>query len=143
LGRSGRGNRLSAMGRLIHFEIHAEDPERAIEFYKSVFGWGVTRWEGPVDYWLVDTGEEKEPGINGAIMRRTESGAPASAPGDAPNAFICTIEVESIEQAEKAIPEAGGEQVAPRQEIPNVGSFSYFKDTEGNIFGALEPAPPE
>jgi hypothetical protein len=128
------------MGRLIHFEIHAADPERAIEFYKSVFGWGVTRWDGPVDYWLLDTGEDTEPGINGAIMRRVESAAPA---GDAPNSFVCTIEVGSIEDAEKSIPDAGGEQVAPRQEIPGVGRVSYFKDPEGNIFGALEPAPAE
>ena len=129
------------MGRLVHFEIHAEDPERAIEFYKAVFGWGVTKWDGPVDYWLLDTGEEEKPGINGAIMRRIESGKPASAPGDAPNAFICTVEVDSIDEIEKAIPAAGGEQVAPRQEIPNVGKVSYFKDTEGNIFGTLEPVP--
>ena len=128
------------MGRLVHFEIHAEDPERAIEFYKAVFGWGVTKWEGPVDYWLVDTGEESDPGINGAIMRLTESGQPASAPGDAPNAFICTVEVGSIEDTEKAVPDAGGEQVSPRQDIPGVGKVSYFRDTEGNIFGALEPA---
>ena len=46
----------------------------------------------------------------------------------------------SIEETEKVVPDAGGEQVAPRQEIPNVGKVSYFKDTEGNIFGALEPA---
>lgn len=131
------------MGRLVHFEIHAADPERAIEFYKAVFGWGVTKWEGPIDYWLVDTGEESEPGINGAIMRRLESGEPASAAGDAPNAFICTVEVGSIEDTEKAIPGAGGEQVSPRQEIPGVGKVSYFRDTEGNIFGALEPARPE
>ncbi len=127
------------MGRVIHFEIHADDPERAAEFYKSVFGWGVTKWEGPIDYWLVDTGEQSDPGINGAILRR-----PGSEPiqDAAVNSFVCTIEVGSIEDAEKAIPEAGGEQVLARQNVPNVGLLAYFKDSEGNIFGALQPAPP-
>jgi uncharacterized protein len=124
------------MGRVTHFEIHADDPERAAEFYKKLFGWGVTSWEGPLDYWLVDTGEEDKPGINGAIMRRMGSGPAEDA---AVNSFVCTIEVDSIEDTERAVPEAGGEQVLPRQELPNVGKISYFKDTEGNIFGALEP----
>jgi len=58
------------MPRIIHFEILAEDPERAIEFYRKVFGWEIHKWEGPFDYWLVTTGEDDEPGINGAIMSK-------------------------------------------------------------------------
>ena len=50
------GARLRAMGRVVHFEIHADDPERAVKFYRGVFGWDVTKWDGPVDYWLVDHG---------------------------------------------------------------------------------------
>jgi hypothetical protein len=56
------------MPRVIHFEINADDPERAVKFHKKVFDWKITKWEGPVDYWLVTTGEDKVPGINGAIM---------------------------------------------------------------------------
>jgi hypothetical protein len=124
------------MARVVHFEIHAEDPERAIRFYGTVFGWQIARWEGPVDYWLITSGPDEEPGINGAIIRRM-----GGAPGDVAsvNAFVNTIQVDSIDETEKAIPAAGGEQVVPRQEFPGVGKVSYFQDTEGNVFGALEP----
>jgi predicted enzyme related to lactoylglutathione lyase len=125
------------MGRVVHFEIHAEDPERAVRFYESVFGWEVKSAGGPVDYWLVTTGPDSEPGVNGAILRRMGSAPAADSPV---SAFVNTIEVESIADAEKTIPDAGGEQVVARQEIPGVGLISYFKDTEGNVFGALEPA---
>ena len=126
------------MGRVIHFEIHADDPERASAFYQAVFGWEIKKWDGPVDYWLVTTGPEGEQGINGAIMRRM-----GSEPTDDQdvNSFVNTVETTSIEDTEKAVPEAGGEQVVARQEIPGVGKVSYFKDTEGNIFGAMEPDP--
>jgi predicted enzyme related to lactoylglutathione lyase len=127
------------MGRVIHFEIHAEDPERASAFYRAVFGWEIKKWDGPVDYWLITTGPDAEAGINGALIRRMGSGEPAE--GAAANAFVNTIEVASVEETEKAVPIAGGEQVVARDEIPGVGQLSYFKDTEGNVFGALEPAP--
>lgn len=125
------------MPRPIHFEIHADDPERAVSFYDAVFGWRIAKWDGPVDYWLVTTGEEDEPGINGAILRRM-GGTPGDS--DSVNAFVNTIQVESIERAEREIPAAGGEQVVPRQDLPGVGKVSYFRDTEGNVFGTLEPA---
>ncbi len=57
------------MPRPVHFELPAADPERAARFYTDVFGWTIEKWEGPVEYWLVTTGEEDEPGINGGIMR--------------------------------------------------------------------------
>ena len=124
------------MGRVIHFEVHAADPDRAVRFYEGVFGWRVEKAGGPVDYWLVTTGPDEGPGINGAILRRMGS-EPSS--DQAVNSFVNTIEVDSLEETERAVPDAGGEQVLPRQEIPDVGKLAYFKDTEGNIFGALEP----
>lgn len=128
------------MGRVVHFEIHAENPERAVEFYKALFGWEIHKWDGPVDYWLVTTGPEGEPGINGAILRHMGA---AVGEGQGPNAFVCTVGVEDIGATEKAVTDAGGEQVVARQEIPGVGKVSYFKDTEGNVFGALEPLAEE
>jgi len=124
------------MGRVIHFEIHAEDPDRAERFYTTVFGWEVQRYGGPVDYRLLTTGPAGQAGIDGAILQR-QSGGPAE--GQPVNAYVCTISVESLEDAERAIPGAGGEQVVERMEVPGVGHLAYFKDTEGNIFGALEP----
>jgi predicted enzyme related to lactoylglutathione lyase len=124
------------MGRVGHFEIHAEDPERAIAFYRDLFGWEISKWDGPVDYWLVTTGPDSEPGINGAILPHMGG---AAGEGQGPNAFVCTVGVEDIGATERAVQGAGGEQVVARQEIPGVGKLSYFKDTEGNVFGALEP----
>src|SRR5260370_14373645 len=60
------------MSRVIHFEIPASDPERASAFYKKVFGWKIEKWPGPTDYWLVNTGAEGTPGINGGLMKKTE-----------------------------------------------------------------------
>jgi predicted enzyme related to lactoylglutathione lyase len=125
------------MGRVVHFEIHAADCDRAERFYKRVFGWEVQSHEGaPVDYRLITTGADGEAGINGAIVaRRGEVDGK-----DAIVAFVCTIEVEDIEATEAAVREAGGEQVVDRQSMEQVGSFSYFRDPEGNVFGAMQPA---
>jgi uncharacterized protein len=124
------------MGRVIHFEIHADDVDRAERFYTAVFGWGVQRYGGPQDYRLLTTGPDDRLGINGAVLKR-QGGGPA--PGAAVNAYTCTIQVDSIEETERAVPAAGGEQILDRMEVPEVGRLAYFKDTEGNIFGALQP----
>jgi predicted enzyme related to lactoylglutathione lyase len=63
------------MPRVVHFEIHADDVQRAVKFYGDLFGWKIESWDGPVEYWLVTTGEDQEPGINGAIMKRPEPAA--------------------------------------------------------------------
>ena len=123
-------------GRVVHFEIHAADPDRAERFYKRVFDWEIRRWDGaPVDYRLITTGTDGEPGINGAIVERR-----GPVDGTAVTAFVCTVSVDDLAAVEAAVPEAGGEQVVDRQELENVGSFAYFKDTEGNIFGAMQSA---
>jgi uncharacterized protein len=125
------------MGRVVHFEIHAADPDRAERFYRRVFGWEISRWEGaPLDYRLITTGKEGEPGINGAVVQRR-----GALDGTAVTAFVCTVDVDDLAALERDVPEAGGEQVVDRQELEHVGSFAYFKDTEGNIFGAMQSAP--
>ena len=122
------------MGRVVHFEIHAGDPARAERFYKRVFGWEINRWEGlPVDYRLITTGGDDSPGINGAIVQRR-----GSIDGKAVTAFVCTVDVDDLDAIEAAVAEAGGEQVVDRQQVEGVGSYAYFKDTEGNIFGAMQ-----
>jgi uncharacterized protein len=123
-------------GRVVHFEIHAADPDRAERFYRRVFDWEIRRSEGaPVDYRLVTTGSDDQPGINGAIVERR-----GRLDGKAVTAFVCTVAVEDLAAVEAAVPAAGGEQVVDRQDLENVGSFAYFKDTEGNIFGAMQSA---
>src|SRR3954452_5285598 len=103
------GIRSAAMGRVIHFEIHAEDPDRAQRFYTTVFGWNAQAYGGPVDYRLLTTGPDDQPGINGALLRRQGSTGPAD--GQPVNAYVCTISVDSLDETERAVPEAGGRQV--------------------------------
>ena len=90
----------------------------------------------PVDYRLITTGGDDQPGINGAIVERR-----GKVDGKAVTAFVCTVDVDDLEAIQAAVAEAGGEQVVDRQELEGVGSYAYFKDTEGNIFGAMQSAP--
>lgn len=121
------------MKRVVHFEISADDPEKAADFYRQVFGWEIRKWEGPIDYWLVTTGAESDPGINGALKHRVDPG----------QMTINTIDVPSIDDFTRKIVEAGGGIVMPKTEIPGVGYHAYCRDTEGNIFGIIEGGPSE
>jgi predicted enzyme related to lactoylglutathione lyase len=123
------------MGRVVHFEIHASDMDRAERFYTGVFGWQSQKFDGPIDYRLINTGPNSEAGIDGALVERR--GALAG-DGEAVIAYVCTIQVDDIGATEEKVKEAGGEQVVDRQTIPDVGQLSYFKDTEGNVFGAMQ-----
>ena len=124
------------MGRVVHFEIHCADLDRAERFYRAVFGWDVQRWEGaPIDYRLVTTGPDQEPGINGALLQRR-----GERDGDAVNEVVNTVQVEDLADVERRVADAGGTQVMPRDTVPGVGDLAYFKDTEGNVVGALQPA---
>ena len=119
------------MSRIVHFELPADDPERAIEFYKKVFGWHIYKWEGPIDYWLIETGKEPEPGIDGGLGRRQD-----------PNeGVVNTIGVDSVDEAVKKIEEHGGKIVRPKQAVPGVGWLAYFEDTEGNMTGIMQDDP--
>jgi hypothetical protein len=119
------------MPRVIHFEIPAGNPERAVEFYKKAFGWKIEKWAGPVDYWLVTTGEDKEPGINGAITEKS----------DYITVTTNTVDVASYEDAVKKIVEAGGKVLMPKMAVPGIGYMTYCNDTEGNVFGIMQNDP--
>ena len=121
------------MPRVVHFEIHADDPQRAVNFYQNVFGWQINKWEGPEDYWLVKTGANNEPGINGAILQRR---GPIN--GDAVIAYVCTIDVPDIDEAIAKATSQGGTVALPKMPVPGVGWLAYYKDSEGNIFGMLQ-----
>ena len=119
------------MNRVVHFDISADDPERAVKFYTDVFGWTVQKWDGPVDYWLVSTGLEGEPGIDGGIAKRK---MPSETTTN-------TIEVPSVDEYLKKIGDAGGKIIAPKMPIPGVGYLAMCLDTEGNPFGIMEADP--
>ena len=114
--------------RFVHFEIVAENPEKAAEFYTKVFGWKISKWEGgAVEYWLVMTGEKGEPGIDGGIVR-----ASMMPPG---TKTINTVMVEDIDAFQKKVTDAGGKVLVPKYSIPGVGQMAYCADAEGVVFG--------
>ena len=123
------------MGRIVHFEIHADNVERAVRFYTDVFAWKITRWENN-DYWMIVTGEAGTPGINGGLMPRR---GPPPAEGQAVNAFPCTVEVDDLDAHLAKVEGAGGKTVVPKMPVPGVGWLAYCKDTEGNIVGLMQP----
>ncbi|OGC93890.1 MAG: glyoxalase [candidate division Zixibacteria bacterium RBG_16_48_11] len=123
------------MPRVIHFEIQAENPERAVRFYQNAFSWKFDKWEGPEDYWLITTGPNDQPGINGGLMKRR---GPGPQENQAVNSFVCTIGVENLDSAMASATKQGGTMVVPKMPVPEVGWLSYFKDTEGNIFGIFQ-----
>jgi hypothetical protein len=116
------------MPRVVHFELDAEKPERAIKFYEKVFGWKIEKWKGPIEYWLITTGKEDEPGIDGGLSRRTE----------AEPSIVNTVDVSSVDEYVKKVESNGGSIVRPKMAVPGVGWMAYFKDPEGNLFGMME-----
>jgi uncharacterized protein len=126
------------MSRVIHFELYAEDPERVIRFYTALFGWEFSKWAGPMDYWLIKTGPEGEPGINGGLTGRR---GPGPLEGQAVNAYVCTVSVPSVDESTAKITANGGQIALPKMAIPGIGWLAYGKDTEGNIFGVMNSDP--
>lgn len=118
------------MPRVAHFEIPADEPERAVRFYEDVFGWTIEQWEGPMEYWLVTTGQAPEPGINGAIERRREGGVTQN-----------TVDVPDVDEYVRKVEAAGGKIIRPKTALPGVGWYAYCADTEGNVFGMMQEDP--
>lgn len=119
----------------MHFEIQADNVERAAKFYREVFGWTIEKWPNPgMEYWMVMTAEKdsKEPGINGGLLQRagklsdTERGV---------NAFVCTVVVDDFDAIAKKILAAGGKNVVPKIALMGMAWQGYFLDTERNVFG--------
>ena len=124
------------MPRVVHFEIHAGDPDRAVNFYKTLFGWTFQKWEGPMDYWLVTTGPDSQPGINGGLIRRQ-----GEIDGQAVIAYVCTVDVANVDESTQTATSNSAQVVVPKMPIPGVGWLVYCKDTEGNIFGMMQNDP--
>lgn len=126
------------MGRLIHFEIHVSDMERALKFYREVFGWTFEDWTdyAGTPYFGAVTGDSNEPGINGALMKRQ---GPAPDSSQALNGYVCTIGVEDYDSTESKILEHGGTVALPKYALPGMAWQGYYLDPEGNIFGIHQP----
>ena len=126
------------MGRLVHFEIHVDDMERAKKFYGEVFGWTFEDYSeyAGMPYYGAVTGDDQQMGINGALMQRK------SAPPElnqALNGFACTMGVEDYDSTEAKILNLGGKVALPKYALPGMAWQGYYMDTEGNIFGVHQP----
>ena len=116
------------MPRPVHFEVSAENVERAIEFYRKAFGWRIEKWQGPVEYWLIMTGDEKEPGIDGGLMLRE----------NVPAGTVNYIDVPDLDEYMARATSAGGTIVQPAMTVAGVGRMCAVMDPEGNVFGLME-----
>ncbi|MDQ0619927.1 putative enzyme related to lactoylglutathione lyase [Arthrobacter globiformis] len=127
-----------AMGGVVHFEIPADDQDRARNFYNQALGWRIDPMP-EMDYNVVittpmdeKTGRPTEPGaINGGMMARE---------GELTTPVI-TVDVEDIDATLRTVEQLGGSVVKPKETIPGMGHYAYFKDTEGNILGLWENLP--
>ncbi len=122
------------MSRAVHFEIHASNPQALIDFYGGLFGWTFNKWEGG-DYWMITTGADDKPGINGGLMpRRGDVPQPLAAV----NAFVITVDVDDVDTVVDGARRAGGTVALPKMPVPGIGWLAYLKDPDGNIFGAMQ-----
>ncbi len=122
------------MGRVIHFEILADNIVRAKTFYENCFNWEITEWGNETTYWLIKTGEANTPGIDGGLMlRETKSDSKSY------NAYLCTVEIDDIDTTMDEIMKNGGRIESKKQAVPEIGWAAYVSDSEGNKFGLMEP----
>jgi len=133
---------------VVHFEIPADQPERAAKFYRELFGWEISKWEGSAEeregmadyrpenfeYWMVRTvptdasGMPTRPGVNGGLMRRMF-------PGQAP---VNYISVDSVDEFVKRAERLGAKILMGKTPVPGMGWFAQFTDPEGNVFAIWE-----
>jgi predicted enzyme related to lactoylglutathione lyase len=118
--------------RIRSFAITADDVSRALRFYEAVFGWRFEPWGQP-EFYLILTGDGKEPGIQGLLHKRRQA-----VTGTGMTGFECTVNVLDIDATIAAVENSGGKIVMEKFNIPKVGTGIYFNDTEGNLVGAMQ-----
>ena len=119
------------MNRVVHFEIYTDEPEAVQPFYRDVFGWKFEKFEGgPIEYWLITTGDDKDAGINGGLALPRKGQSPGT---------INTVTVSSLDKTIRKIERHGGKICVPKMAIPNMGWLAYAEDSAGNVFGIMEP----
>ena len=126
---------------VVHFEIHASEPQRAIDFYSGLLGWRFTQF-GDTPYWAIDTGEgaignvagTAGHGINGGLLQRQGSKPEPGAPVTGCNIVVGVDEVDSLMR--RGV-ELGGMEALPAEDYPGVGRVGYLLDPDNNVFGLI------
>lgn len=116
------------MPRISYLDFSAEDLERAVNFYNKIFGWQINKWDGPLEFWEIKTGEPNELGIDGGLSKRDRIGQWTTP----------FINVSSVDQYIAKIEAGGGRIIQPKASIPGIGYSLLFKDTESNTIGLFE-----
>jgi predicted enzyme related to lactoylglutathione lyase len=124
---------------IVHFEIPADNPERAAKFYRELFGWKINRWENPngIEYYMVETvptneqGQPVRQGVNGGMM-------PRMFPGQQP---VNYVSVESVDKAVAKAEKLGAKVMMGKTPVPGMGWFAQLTDPEGNIIAVWETDP--
>jgi predicted enzyme related to lactoylglutathione lyase len=119
------------MAKVIHFDLIAADVDRAIAFYSAAFDWKITKWDGPMEYWLIQTGETENDGLDGGLSK----GEPNMRDGE------LTLGVDSLDDAIAKVTAAGGKLTREAYPIQGIGHLAMIEDTEGNQFGLMESDP--
>jgi len=119
------------MSRVVHFEVPTSDPTASMKFYENVFGWKFNRYEGPMDYWLISTGDPSQPGIDGGL-----GGAANGITGT-----VNTVDVDNIDVALAKVLENGGQVMMEKSEIPGVGYLAYVREPGGAVLGMMQMLP--
>jgi predicted enzyme related to lactoylglutathione lyase len=126
---------------IVHFEIPAEQPERAVRFYRELFGWDIKQYEGEaaggMEYWMVQTvptdaeGRPIRPGTNGGLMRRMYPG----------QALVNYISVDNVDEFVGKAERLGAKVLMGKHPVQGMGWFAQLEDTEGNVFAIWETDP--
>lgn len=135
-----RGEAMSSL--VVHFEIHASEPERLISFYSDLLDWRFSRF-GEMPYWVIDTGEGsmREPGvpalgINGGLVQRPNPRPQIGAPVNGANLVVGVEDVDATFAKGLGL---GAVEALPLDDVPGVGRLGYLIDPDGNVFGLISP----
>ena len=128
--RNSRGEK--KMSTIVHFDVPADDIQRAKTFYETVFNWEITRVPGPMGYYNIGTKDDQgTPSLGGGMGQR----------GDPSQKITNYIGVSSVDDYIKKVKDHGGTIIMPKTTIPGFGYLATFIDTEGNPMGLWETDP--
>ena len=120
------------MPTIVHFDIAADDPERAKDFYQGLFGWKMDAPPGMTGYYLIETqGLKGEGGVGGGLGKR----------GDPGQRITSYVGVDSVDAYSARVDRLGGKVVQPKMTVPGWGYMAVCLDTEGNMFGLWQDDP--
>jgi len=119
------------MSRVIHFEFPSTDMAASRKFSENVFRWKLTKYPGPMDYWLITTGTPGTPGIDGGL-----GGA-----ANELNGTVNTVGVDDLDEAIKKVEQNGRQVIMPKDKIPDVGWLVYVREPGGAVLGMIQSIP--